>query len=116
MAYHAFTTAPYREEDGSGVTIAVAIVLRLPGPVRSAIDVERWVHEIDRRIRRVFGADEDTPVGMAIRATERTDKQTASNLILDAAVDCSTNFERARGERPTRTIADFDMPRGGITN
>lgn len=117
MAYHAFIAAPYhQEEDGSGVTIAVAIVLRLHGPIPSKIDVESWVQEIDKRILPVFGADENTPVGIAIRATERTDKQATANLILDAAVDCSAHFERSRDERPTRTIADFDTPRGGVTN
>ena len=116
MAFHSYIRAPYHQEDGSGVTIAVAIVLRVPGSIRSTIDVERWVHEIDKRIRRVFGADENTPVGIAIRASERTDKQTTANLILDAAVDCAAHFERSRDERPTRTIADFDTPRGGVTN
>jgi hypothetical protein len=57
-----------------------------------------------------------TPVGVAIRASERTDKQATANLILDAAVDCSAHFERSRDERPTRTIADFDTSSGGVTN
>jgi hypothetical protein len=64
----------------------------------------------------VFGADERTPVGIAIRATERTDKQATANLILDAAVDCPAQFERSQDQRPVQTIAEFDTPRGGITN
>ena len=117
MAYHSYIVAPYHQEEGSGVTIAIAIVLRLQGPIPSRIDdVEPWIHEIDKRILPVFGADENTPIGIAIRATDRTDKQSTANLILDAAVDCSAHFEGSRDERPTRTIADFDAPRGGITN
>jgi hypothetical protein len=88
----------------------------LDGPIPSTIDVERWVQEIDRRILPVFSTDENTPVGIAIRATERTDKRTSANLLLDAAVDCPAQFERSQDERPVRTIADFDIPRGGIRN
>jgi hypothetical protein len=115
VAYHAIV-APYHQKDGFGVTIAVAIVLRLDGRIPPKIDVERWVQEIDNVILPLFGADENTPVGIAIRATERTDKQATANLILDAAVDCPAQFERSQDERPTCTIANYDTPGGGITN
>jgi len=115
MAYHAIV-APYHQKDGFGVTIAVALVLRLTGPIPPKIDVERWVQKIDDRILEVFGADANTPVGIAIRATERTDRQATANLILDAAVGCPAQFERSQDERPTRTLANYETPRGGITN
>src|SRR5258705_4226658 len=103
MAYHA-VVAPYHQKDGFGVTIAVAIVLRLDGPIPPEIDIKGWVQGIDDKILEVFGADENSPVGVAIRATERTDKRATANLILDAAVDCPAQFERSQDERPTRTI------------
>jgi hypothetical protein len=116
----AFRKAPVYEEhrqDRFGVTIAVAILVRLEGEsIPHKLEVERWVHEIDASIVQIFGADEHTPVGIAIRATERSGKIVAANLILDAAVSCPAQFERSQDERPTRTIADFDTPRGGITN
>ncbi|MBI3049073.1 MAG: hypothetical protein HYY76_12270 [Acidobacteria bacterium] len=99
-----------------GVTVAVAMLVRLQVRMPGKIDVERRVQEIDDKILEVFGADETAPVGIAIRATERSGKQIAANLILDAAVDCPAQFERSKEERPRRTIADFDTPRGGITN
>jgi hypothetical protein len=112
MAYHA-VVAPYHQKDGFAITIAVALLIRIDGRTPFAIEIERWVQEIDDRILEVFGADENTPVGVAIRATERTDRQATANLILDAAVGCPAQFERSQDERPTCTIANFDTPSGG---
>ncbi|MBI2358755.1 MAG: hypothetical protein HYV04_07580 [Deltaproteobacteria bacterium] len=100
-----------------GVTVAVAVLVRLEDfRMPGKIDVERWVQQIDDKILPVFGADETAPVVIAIRATERSGKQIAANLILDAAVDCPAQFERSKEERPRRTIADYDAPRGDISN
>ncbi len=109
--------APYREEDRTGVTIAVAVLLRIDGGrMPFAIDVEKWVQEIDAALIPVFSADETTPMGVAIRVSERDGKQIPANLILDAAVACPAHFERSQDETPARTVAHFDTPRGGITN
>ena len=112
----AYLRAPYYVEDRFGVTIAVALVLRIEGRLPHKIDVERWVHEIDALIVPLFDADPETPVGIAIRVSERDGKRIAEDLILDAAVACPTYFERARDEREIRTIAHFDAPRGRVTN
>lgn len=115
MAYQV-VVAPQHQAEGFGLTIAVAIVLRLHGPIPPKIEVDHWVHELEKNIVPVFGIDENTPVGIAVRATERTDKQATASLILDAAVACPAQFERSKEERPIRTIADFDAPKGSITN
>jgi hypothetical protein len=104
------------EVDQYGFTIAVALLLRIEGQIPQLIDVERWVKEIDAAIIPLLGADANTPVGVAIRVSERSGKRIAEDLVLTAAVACPAQFERSRDERPTRTIANFDAPRGGITN
>lgn len=50
MAYHVIAKALEQRKDEFGVTIAVAIVLRLHGPIPPKIDAERWVQEIDSTI------------------------------------------------------------------
>ena len=116
MAGRHAPTAPYYVEDQSGVTIAVAVLVRIQCPTPAASDVERWVKEIDAAIQPVFHVEADTPVGIAIRVTERSGKRIAEDLILDAAVDCPAFFRRAEEEKPTRTVAHVDKPQGGITN
>jgi len=96
------------------VTVAVAILLRIEGPIPHRIEVERWVREIDVAIGPMLGAGESSPVGITIRFTERNDKRIAANLILDAAVACPSYFERSEVER--RTVAHFDAPPGAIAN
>jgi hypothetical protein len=38
------------------------------------------------------------------------------NLALHAALACPDHFERSQRERPARTVAEFDIPYGGVTN
>jgi len=114
LAYHALY-APQRQDDEAGVTIAIAIVLRVRS-LPSTIQVERWIDQIDEAVLPVFDADETTPMGVAIRATERTDKQTTASLVLDSAVDCARHFERSKDERPVRTIAEFAVKAGRVAN
>ena len=108
--------ALYYAEDRTGVTIAVAVLVKIQGPTPTPSDVERWVKEIDAAIQPLFHVDADTPVGIGIRVTERSGKRIAENLILDAAVDCPASFRRAEAEKPTRTVAHFGKPQGDITN
>jgi hypothetical protein len=57
-----FRNAPVLEHDHYGVTIAVAVLLRVQGPTTDAHDIERWVHEIDAVLLPLLGADANTPV------------------------------------------------------
>jgi hypothetical protein len=78
--------------------------------------VERCVQQIDATLLPLLGADENTPVGITIRFSERSGKRIAENLILDAAVDCPRHLERAKDEKPPRTVAHFTAPPGDIIN
>lgn len=104
---------PVYEEDRCGVTIAVAVLLRIEGPRPAPIDIERWVREIDATLLPLFGADSGTSVGITIRASERSGARVAEDLILNAAVACPTYFRRSQDERPTCTVAHFGAPPGG---
>ena len=106
--------APHRKEDQIGVTIAVAVLVRIQGPTPDAIEVERWFHEIDATLGPILGADADSPVGIAIRSSERNGKEIAADLILNAALACPKYFARAQEEKPTRTVANFYEPPGGV--
>jgi hypothetical protein len=106
-------SAPYHVQDRFGVTIAVAVLLRIDGSIR-AIDIERLAHDLETTLVPLLGADEETPMGIAIRASEQ--RGIAENLILDAAVACPSQFEHSQGDRPTRTVIHFGRPQGGITN
>src|SRR6478672_2472189 len=108
--------AAYHVEDRTGVTIAVAVLLRIQGPMPSRLDMERWVEELDAAIQPIFHVETETPVGITVRVTERSGKRLAEDLVLDAAVDCPTYFRRAEEECPTRTVAHLDKPSGGIVN
>ena len=108
--------AGYHVEDRTGVTIAVAVLLRIEGPMPSRLDIERWVEELDAAIQPIFHVETETPVGITIRVTERSGKRLEEYLILDAAVACPTYFRRAEEETPARTVAHLDRPRGGIVN
>ncbi len=109
-----FQRAAYHDEDQSGLTVAVALLVRVEGSIVDRFDVDRWVRALDATIRPMLGADANSPVGIAIRVTERSGKQVAENLVLDAAVACPTYFKRSQDE--ARTVAHYAMPRGGITN
>jgi hypothetical protein len=109
-------SAPYRVEDRAGVTVAIAMLVTIPGPMPTDIDIERWVKRIDKAILRTVEADATSAVGVTIRVTERAGKRIADSLILDAAVDCPTRFRRAQEERPTRTVAHVRKPQGDVTN
>jgi hypothetical protein len=111
-----FRRAPVYEEDRCGVTIAVAVLLRIEGPRPGPIDIGRWVHEIDATLLPLLGAKAETCVGITIRASERSGARVAEDLILNAAVACPTYFKRAQDETPTRTVAHFARPQGGVTN
>lgn len=115
MAPHAIF-ALYHQEGRSGVTVAVAILLRLKGPMRDAVDVDRWTHEIDATLLPLLGANVASPMGIAISASERTARGIAEQLILDAAVACPARFGESQDARPVCTVADFSAPSGGITN
>jgi hypothetical protein len=108
--------APYVVEDRSGITVAVAIVFRIDGPTPTKTDVEQWVRQLDAALPDLFGTDACSPVGVAIRVTERRGRGVEENLILDAAVDCPRHFKRAEDEQPTRTVVHFDAPPGNVTN
>lgn len=112
MAYGVI--APYYQEDPAGVTIAVAVLVRLEGPMVHESEIERWVHELDAALLLIFGGDENTPIGITIRATERTGKGIAEALMLNAAVACPAQLQRSTEEEPRRTIATFAKPEGGI--
>jgi hypothetical protein len=114
MAYT--TRAPYYAEDKASVTVGVAVLLKLEGEAFSRPDMKQLIRELDVAIRAVVGADDKTPIGIALRITERSGDNVAANLILDAAVDCPSYFKRAQAENPTRTVAHIDKPRGDITN
>ena len=49
--------APGYEEDESGVTIALALLLRVEGALRDVVHVERWVHEIEATLLPLLGAE-----------------------------------------------------------
>jgi hypothetical protein len=104
------------EEEQFGLTIAVALLLRIEGRMPHRVDVERWARDLEAAIAPIFDVDAETPVGIALRVSERTSKGIAQDLILDAAVACPTYFERAQAERPTRTIAQYETKRSRVTN
>jgi hypothetical protein len=111
-----FVTVPYREESRTVLAVAVAVLVRLDADTPTTTDVERWVRQIDDAMIRVFNGDERTPIGVAISASTRDEKQAPGNLILHAALACPDHFERSQRELPVRTVAEFDASRGGITN
>jgi hypothetical protein len=111
-----FVTVPYWEESRTVLTVAVAVLVRLDAQTPTTTDVEAWVRQIDEAMIRVFNGDETTPIGVAIRASTRDEKRVPANLILHAALACPDHFERSQRERPVRTVAEFDVPPGDITN
>jgi hypothetical protein len=97
--------APYVQEDRSaGVTVAVAMLLRIQRERPTERDVEQWVKKIDAALAPVFGVDADTPVGITIRVTGKCGQRITEDLIFGAAEDCATYLRRAREEEPTRTV------------
>ena len=111
-----FVTVPYREESRTALTVAVAVLVRLDAHTPTTTDVEAWVRQIDDALIRLFNGDETTPIGVAISASMRDEKQVPANLVLHAALACPDHFERSQRERPIRTVAEFDAPSGNITN
>jgi hypothetical protein len=97
--------APDVHEDRSGgVTIAVAMLLRIQRETPTERDVEQWVQKIDAAMAPVFGADANSPVGITIRVAGKSGQRITEDLILGAAEDCATYVRRARQEEPTRTV------------
>ncbi len=104
--------APDVHEDRSGgVTIAVAMLLRIQRETPTERDVEQWVQKIDAAMAPVFGADANSPVGITIRVAGKSGQRITEDLILGAAEDCATYVRRARGAEPTRTVHDHRTTR-----
>jgi hypothetical protein len=96
----------YVDDNRSGVTIAVAVLVRIERQAPSQHDVERWIKAISAAMAPIFGVETAVPAGITIRVTEQDGKGIAKDLILDAAADCPAYFRRAEGETSTRAIAD----------
>src|SRR5262249_54949675 len=104
---------PVVEEAQLGVTIAIAILLRIEGGWLGLTDVEQWKHDIEATLLPLLGANGTTPAGVAIRTSDRDRAGVAEALILNAAVDCQIYFTRARQEEPTCTVVHTAAPSEG---
>src|SRR4029077_6405764 len=102
---------PYVQEDRSGgVTIAVAMLIRIQRERPTEGDVEQWVKKIDAAMAPVFGVDANTPMGITVRVAGKSGQRITEDLIFGAAEDCATCVLRAREEKP-RTVDDRRMTR-----
>jgi hypothetical protein len=97
--------ASYYVDNRSGVTIAVAVLVRIERQAPNQHDVERWIKAIAAAMAPIFGVEAGVPAGITIRVTEQDGKGIAKDLILDAAADCPAYFRRAEGETSTRAVA-----------
>jgi hypothetical protein len=97
--------APSVVEHRPGVTIAVAVLVRIQRPSPTQLDVEHWIKAIGAAMAPIFGVDAGMPAGITIRVTEQDGKGIAKDLILDAAADCPAYFRRAEGKTSTRAVA-----------
>jgi hypothetical protein len=113
---HCGVCIPYHQESRIALTVAIAVLVRLDPDMPDTTDVEEWVRQIDDAIIRVFNGDAKTPIGVAISASLGDERQIPAHLVLHAALACPDHFERSQRQRPVRTVAEFDVPRGGITN
>jgi hypothetical protein len=89
-------------EHRPGVTVAVAVLVRIQQPSPTQLDVEQWIKAIGAAMAPIFGVDAGMPAGITIRVTEQDGKGIAKDLILDAAADCPAYFRRAEGNTSTR--------------